>query len=187
MTASCPVLVFAPGPRALADEFAVHTVEPWLSDPEAVLDEAGVKRCIVLGESWCATLAMRFAVDARDRVVAAVFIRPPGPRWEPVAALFEETMRVARASGMRAVVDAARPGAGLEENPAAGPFGHRVATDPAFRDELLATPVERYVARIVRCAQSLLVTDLPPVEMPVLVAQDESLIRSFIRKHATEG
>jgi pimeloyl-ACP methyl ester carboxylesterase len=128
-------------------------------DQIAVLDALDVEVCAVLGESLGATHVLRLATQFADRVSAAVCIRPMGlsrsNSFGSFLDLFSETMRYARAFGMEAVVDAATAAVTLEENRAAGPFGHRAATDPILREELVRLPVERYIALIVRFAQAL--------------------------------
>ncbi|UQB93103.1 MULTISPECIES: alpha/beta fold hydrolase [Mycobacterium] len=129
------------------------------ADQVAVLDALGVDACAVLGESFGCTYALRLATQCPDRVKAVTCVRPtglsPSNSIGSFLGLFSETIRYARAFGMDAVVDAATAAAPLEDNRAAGPFGHRVATDPILRDQLAQLPVERYIALIVRFAQAL--------------------------------
>lgn len=135
------------------------------ADQIAVLDELGVDDCAVLGESVGCTYALRLATTFPERINAVVCIRPTGLSQSnsmgSFLGLFSETMRCARAFGMEAVVDAAIAAAPLEDNPAAGPFGHRAATDPMMRDRLSQLPVERYIALIIRFAQALWPEDNP--------------------------
>lgn len=128
-------------------------------DQIAVLDALGVDGCAVIGESLGCAYALRLATQFPERITAAVCIRPTGLSQtnsiESFLGLFSETIRYARAFGMGAVVDVATAATSLEDNRAAGPFGHRAATDPVLRDQLAQLPVERYIALIVRFAQAL--------------------------------
>ena len=64
--------------------------------------------------------------------------------------MFDETMRLARAEGMDAVVRATEANPLFVANNAAGPFAQRIHDDPAFREEVRRMTVESYVALIVR-------------------------------------
>jgi pimeloyl-ACP methyl ester carboxylesterase len=123
-------------------------------DQLAVLEHAGVERALVMGACIGCAHAFRLAHDAPERVSAIVAQDPVGlDETNSLAtffAMFDETMRVARADGMDAVLKAALESPVFSRNPAAGPFAARLHADPAFREQLRALGVESYVALVVR-------------------------------------
>jgi pimeloyl-ACP methyl ester carboxylesterase len=125
-----------------------------VGDQLAVLDAVGVRRAHVMGGCIGCAYALRIAHDAPDRISAAVLQDPVGldQTNSPATfyAMFNETMRLARAEGMGAVVAAARENGLFVANNGAGPFSQRIHGDPAFAAEIEGMPVESYVALIVR-------------------------------------
>jgi pimeloyl-ACP methyl ester carboxylesterase len=123
-------------------------------DQLAVLDAVGVERAHVMGGCIGGAYAWRLVHDAPDRITAAVCQDPVGLDETNNLGVFfrsfDETMRLARAEGMDAVVRAAEANPIFAMNNGAGPFAQRIHDDPAFREELRRMPVERYVALIVR-------------------------------------
>jgi pimeloyl-ACP methyl ester carboxylesterase len=128
--------------------------EQTVGDQLAVLDAVGVRQAHVMGGCIGCAYAWRLAHDAPERVAALVCQDPVGLDESNTLgtffATFDETMRVARAEGMAAVVRAAQENPIFAVNNAAGPFSQRIHDDPAFREEIRRMPVERYAALIVR-------------------------------------
>jgi pimeloyl-ACP methyl ester carboxylesterase len=124
------------------------------ADQLAVLDAVGVQRAHVMGGCIGCAHALRLIHEAPDRSAAAVLQDPVGldetNSLGTFYAMFDETMRLARAEGVEAVVRAAQENPLFVVNNAAGPFAQRLHDDPAFRDEVRGMTVERYVALIVR-------------------------------------
>jgi pimeloyl-ACP methyl ester carboxylesterase len=124
------------------------------ADQLAVLDAVGVQRAHVMGGCIGCAHAWRLMHDAPERITAAICQDPVGLDETNTLGtffrMFDETMRLARAEGMNAVVQAAEENPIFAANNAAGPFAQRIHDDPAFREELRRMPVERYVALIVR-------------------------------------
>ena len=91
---------------------------------------------------------------APERISAAVCQNPVGIDHTNTLgtfyAMFNETMRVARAEGVGAVAKAAETNGLFVVNNAAGPFSQRLHDDPEFRAQLAEMTVESYVALIVR-------------------------------------
>lgn len=123
-------------------------------DQIAVLDAVGARRAHVMGGCIGCAYAWRLVHDAPERVAAVVCQDPVGLDETNTLGtffrMFDETMRLARAEGMDAVVRAAEENPVFAANNAAGPFAPRIHHDPAFREEIGRMPVEGYVALIVR-------------------------------------
>ena len=58
-----------------------YSVARSVGDLEAVRSCAGVDRAFVLGHSWGATLALRYALDHPDRVSALIYVSGTGLGW----------------------------------------------------------------------------------------------------------
>lgn len=126
-----------------------------IGDQLAVLDAVGARQAHVMGGCIGCAHAWRLIHDAPERISAAVCQDPVGldETTNTLATffqMFDATMRLARADGMAAVVRAAQETPVFAANNAAGPFAQRLHDDPAFREELRALPVERYIALILR-------------------------------------
>ena len=109
----------------------------------------------MLGHSAACPRALRLAMDAPERVRAMVLVWPVGLEegtntLGTFYQVFNETMRVARAEGMTAVVEAALNPTTPELRQIAGPFASVIRAEPAFREELRAMSVEAYITRIIR-------------------------------------
>lgn len=125
-----------------------------VADQIAVLDAAGAPTAHVMGGCIGCAHAWRLIHDAPERIAAAVCQDPvgldetntPGTFYR----MFDETVRLARAEGMAAVVQAALANPVFTLNNGGGPFAARLHADPAFRAELGEMTVERYAALIVR-------------------------------------
>ncbi|MHB8574721.1 MAG: alpha/beta fold hydrolase [Dehalococcoidia bacterium] len=125
-----------------------------VGDQLAVLDVAGAQQAHVMGGCIGCAHAWRLAREAPERISAIVAQDPvgidatntPGTFFR----MFDDTVRLARAEGMAAVVNAAQENPVFTLNNAAGPFAARLHADAAFREALTAMTVERYAALIVR-------------------------------------
>lgn len=130
------------------------TWEKHTADQLAVLDAVGVARALLWGGCIGVAYALRFIQQAPARVAGAVCQDPVG-LMEGVNtratffAMFQPTIDAARQGGMRAVVDAALQNPLFVRNNAAGPFAARIATDAAFRAQVLALDPVEY-ERIIR-------------------------------------
>ncbi len=159
-----PVREFADGFRVIAMDqrhagrsFAPavpFSYEQTAADQLAVLDHAGAGRAFVMGGCIGCAHAFRLAHDAPDRIAGIVAQDPVGlddtNSLATFFAMFDETMRVARADGMDAVVKAALEEPIFSRNRAAGPFAARIHGDPGFREQVRSLRVEVYVALVVR-------------------------------------
>jgi pimeloyl-ACP methyl ester carboxylesterase len=125
-----------------------------VADQLAVLDAVGAGRAHVMGGCIGCAHAWRLIHDAPDRITAAVCQDPVGLDQTNSPAtfyeMFNETMRLARAEGVDAVVRAAEENPVFTQNNAAGPFSQRLHDDPTFREEIRRLPVEAYIALVVR-------------------------------------
>ena len=153
-------------PLEFADEFRViamdqrnaeHSPGPlkaptWgdhAADQRAVLDALGIDRTLLYGGCIGVAFILRFIKEAPGRVAGAVGQDPVG-RAEGVNtrdtffAMFRPTIETARAGGMQAVVDAAVANPLFVANNAGGPFAARIASDTAFREKVLTTPIDDY-------------------------------------------
>ncbi|MEE9281392.1 MAG: hypothetical protein V3V67_14560, partial [Myxococcota bacterium] len=101
----------------------------------------------LLGWGIGAAYALRLIRDAPERFAAAVLIEPAGrdgtASRHDVYTHFQDTLRLARAEGLEAVVDAARRNPRFDDNPAAGPYGQRLHDDPLFAKDVLEKGRER--------------------------------------------
>lgn len=157
-------------PRSLIDEFTIITIdqryagsgrspltpfshEQAVHDQLAVVDSLGFADVAVIGaDLYCAT-ALKLACDAPARTSAAVLIEPMGVdesnKIDGYYNIFNETIRIARAEGLEAVIDAALRNPVFADNPAAGPFSQRLHDESLFRDALRSMGREGYIALIV--------------------------------------
>lgn len=147
-----------------------------VADQLAVLDAVGVSRAHVMGGCIGCAHAWRLIHDAPERITAAVCQNPVGldetNNLGVFFRMFDETMRLARAEGMNAVVQAAEEHPIFAENNAAGPFAQRIHDDPEFREELRRMPVERYIALVVRFRDGVW-----PNNPPYFTVSDEWMTR----------
>jgi pimeloyl-ACP methyl ester carboxylesterase len=125
-----------------------------VGDQLAVLDAVGAPQALVMGGCIGCAHAWRLIQDAPERIRAAVCQNPVGldasNSRATFYAVFDETMRLARAVGLEAVVRAAEGNSVFAENNAAGPFAARLHADAAFREEVRRMPLEAYIALVVR-------------------------------------
>ena len=124
------------------------------ADQLAVLDAVGAERTHVMGGCIGCAYIWNLIQAAPERITAAVPQNPVGldetNNLGVFYAMFNETMRVARSEGTKAVVALARQNPLFVMNNGAGPFAPRIAADEGFANEIAALPVESYVALIVR-------------------------------------
>jgi len=124
------------------------------ADQLAVLDAAGAERAHLMGGCIGCAHLWNLVKTAPGRIAAAVSQNPvgldetnsPGTFY----AMFNETVRVARAEGMAAVVKAAVEQTMFVLANAGGPFSQRIHDEPAFREQIAGMTVEGYVALIIR-------------------------------------
>ena len=119
-----------------------------------MLDAVGVERAHIMGGCIGCAHAWNLIASALERVSAAVCQNPVGlDETNSLAtfyAMFNPTMRLARAEGMGAVVDAAVANSLFVANNGAGPFAPVLAADEALREQFRRMRVESYVALVVR-------------------------------------
>ena len=125
-----------------------------VADQLAVLDDVGVERAHVMGGCIGCMYALRLIHDAPARVSGAVLQDPvgldPTNSLDVFYAMFKDTMRLARAQGVGAVVEAALENPIFVTNNAAGPFAQRIHDDEPFREEIRAMRTSVYISLIVR-------------------------------------
>jgi pimeloyl-ACP methyl ester carboxylesterase len=123
-----------------------------INDILAVLDDVGVERAHFMGGCIGCLYITRLIHDAPQRVSAAVLQDPVGLDHtnspDVFYRMFHDTVRLARAEGLQAVVDSAMKEPLFVMNNAAGPFARAIHADPAFRQEILDMGRERYIALI---------------------------------------
>lgn len=125
------------------------TWEEHAADQRAVLEAAGVTRTLLYGGCIGVAYVLRFISEAPEMVAAGAGQDPVGfaegvNTRDTFFAMFLPTIEAARSGGMQAVVEAGLQDPLFVANNAAGPFAARIAADPAFREQVLALPVDRY-------------------------------------------
>ena len=120
-------------------------------DAMALLDALEIHRVAVIGEGMGGMQALRLAYDAPARISGGVVVSPfkRPTSLDELYAPFGETIRLARAEGIEAVVAAACNGGTFAENPAAGPWINRLAHDAGFRDAIKRLGREAYITHVV--------------------------------------
>lgn len=157
---------------------AAPTWEQCAADQRAVLDAVGVERTLLWGGCIGVAYVMRFTREAPGRVAGAVCQDPVGfadgvNSRDTFFAMFKPTVDTARDGGMQAVVDAALANPVFVRNNAAGPFAARIATDDAFRKQVLALDPPAY-ERIIRAYDD----NLWGANIPFM-SVEESFVREF--------
>ncbi len=147
------------------------------ADQRAVLDAVGVERTLLWGGCIGVAYCLRFIQEAPARVAGAVCQDPVGliegyNSRDTFFAMFRPTVELARAKGMQAVVNAAVANPLFVRNNEGGPFAARIATDPAFREEVLALDPARYEAIIRQYDDNLWGARGP------FISVDESFVRA---------
>jgi pimeloyl-ACP methyl ester carboxylesterase len=153
-----------------------HAGESWQAPPEfsyelaagdqlAVLDALSAERALAWGGCIGVAHLLRLVHDAPERIAAGVGQDPVGLDGKnslaTFMAMFEPTIALARAEGVRAVVASAERDPLFATNNEGGPLAPRLAHDAAFRSQIRAMPAEDYVALIERLAAGYW-PDAPP-------------------------
>lgn len=127
--------------------------EETLGDQLAVLDALGVQRAHVIGADFGAAQALRLAYQAPARTASVVLIEPVGLDGSNLIgdyyARFNHTIRLARAEGLDAVLEASLNSPRFEDNQAAGPWASRLHRDAGFREALRRLGRETYITLVV--------------------------------------
>jgi pimeloyl-ACP methyl ester carboxylesterase len=135
------------------------------ADQVAVLDAVGAGSAHVMGGCIGCAHIWNLLQAAPGRISAAVAQNPVGldetNNLGVFYAMFNETMRVARAEGMVGVVKAAMENPLFVMNNAAGPFAPTIAADEAVRDQIARMPKETYIALVIRFRDGMW-PDRPP-------------------------
>lgn len=122
------------------------------ADQLAVLDELGIERAHVMGGCIGCAHIWRLLSNAPTRFTAAVCQDPVGldasNNMDVFYRMFHETIRVARADGIDAVIAAAEANPLFVTNNAAGPFAPLLNAREDARELLRAMGRERYIALI---------------------------------------
>lgn len=118
-------------------------------DQLAVLDAVGVPRAALWGGCIGAAYCLKLVEIAPDRVAGAVCQDAVGivdgvNDRDTFYAMFKPTVDIALRSGMEAVVHAALRNSVMAFNNDAGPFGPRIASDEAFRRDILRLTPQAY-------------------------------------------
>lgn len=124
-----------------------------MQDQIAVLNDLGLARAHVMGGCIGCAYALRLADQAPARIAGAVMQDPVGldqtNSLETFYAMFNPTIRLARAEGLEAVIGSAQRDPIFMQNNEAGPFAQRIHDDPLFADALRAIRREGYIALVV--------------------------------------
>ena len=124
-----------------------------MQDQIAVLNDLGLARAHVMGGCIGCAYALRLADQAPARIAGAVMQDPVGldetNSLETFYAMFNPTIRLARAEGLEAVIESAQRDPIFMQNNEAGPFAQRIHDDPLFADALRAIRREGYIALVV--------------------------------------
>jgi pimeloyl-ACP methyl ester carboxylesterase len=143
-----------------------------VGDVLAVLDAVGVERAHIWGGCIGCAYIWRLLRQAPGRFSAAVCQDPVGldetNSIDVFYRMFHDTMRLARADGIQAVVASAVANPMFVMNNAAGPLARRIAADEAFRKEILDFGRERYVAFVVAFRDGIW-----PVNPPYFTVSEE--------------
>ena len=124
-----------------------------MQDQIAVLNDLGLARAHVMGGCIGCAYALRLADQAPARIAGAVMQDPVGldqtNSLETFYAMFNPTIRLARAEGLEAVIESAQRDPIFMQNNEAGPFAQRIHDEPLFADALRAIRREGYIALVV--------------------------------------
>jgi len=157
-------------PRVLADEFTLITMDqrhagagraplaPFshqeiFEDQHAVLDALDIDNVVVIGADLYCASALKFACDAPARTRAIVLIEPMGlddiNSMDIYYAIFNDTIRTARAEGLQGVITAAEKRPVFVDNTEAGPWCQRLYDEAGFSAALRSLGREGYISLIV--------------------------------------
>ncbi|MYB22183.1 MAG: alpha/beta hydrolase [Chloroflexi bacterium] len=124
-----------------------------MKDQIAVLNDLGVPRAHVMGGCIGCAYALRLADQAPARVAGVVMQDPVGldetNSPETFYDMFNPTIRLCRAEGLEAVIEAAQRDPVFMQNNEAGPFAQRIHDEPLFADAVRSIRREGYIALVV--------------------------------------
>ena len=144
---------------------AAFSYESAMLDQAAVLDDLGIQRAHVMGGCIGCAYALRLADQAPARVAGLVMQDPVGldetNSPETFYEMFNPTIRLARAEGLEAVIEAARRDPIFMQNNEAGPFAQRIHDEPLFAEAALRLRREGYIALVVEFRDGMW-PDRPP-------------------------
>ena len=117
------------------------------------MNDLALESAHVLGGCIGCAHALLLLDEAPARVTAAVLQDPVGldetNSMGTFYGMFNETIRVTRADGLDAVIEAARENPIFAVNHAAGPWSQRVHDEPEFADAIRSLGREGYIALVV--------------------------------------
>lgn len=149
-----------------------------MQDQVAVLNDLGVARAHVMGGCIGCAYALRLADQAPARIAGAVMQDPVGLDQtnspETFYAMFNPTIRLARAEGLEAVIESAQQDPIFMQNNEAGPFAQRIHDEPLFAEALRAVRREGYIALVVEFRDGM----WPNVE-PYFAVNEVAVQRSY--------
>ena len=124
-----------------------------MGDQLAVLNDLRLASAHVMGGCIGCAYALNLMDEAPARITAAVLQDPVGlddtNTMGTFYYMFNETIRVARAEGLDAVIAAAEQNPRFIDNAAAGPFGQRLRDQPGFADAMKSLGREGYIALVI--------------------------------------
>lgn len=157
-------------PRVLADNFTVITMDqrhagasraplaPFshndvFADQIAVLNVLGIQSASVIAADFYCASALKFACEAPARTRSTVLIEPMGlddsNTMDVYYAVFNDSIRQARAEGLESVISAAETNPIFVDNTEAGPWCHRLHDQPGFAQAVRSLGRETYIALLV--------------------------------------
>ncbi len=149
-----------------------------MQDQVAVLNDLGIARAHVMGGCIGCAYALRLADQAPARIAGAVMQDPVGLDHtnspETFYAMFNPTIRLARAEGLEAVIESAQRDPIFMQNNEAGPFAQRIHDEPLFAEALRTMRREGYIALVVEFRDGM----WPNVE-PYFAVNEVAVQRSY--------
>lgn len=124
-----------------------------MKDQIAVLNDLGAQRAHIMGGCIGCAYALRIADQAPARVGGLILQDPVGldetNSPETFYEMFNPTIRVCRAEGLDAVIEAAQRDPIFMQNNEAGPYAQRIHDDPLFADAVRSIRREGYIAQVI--------------------------------------
>ena len=149
-----------------------------MKDQIAVLNDLGVPRAHVMGGCIGCAYALRLADQAPARVAGIVMQDPVGldetNSPETFYDMFNPTIRLCRAEGLEAVIEAAQRDPVFMQNNEAGPFAQRIHDEPLFAEAVRNIRREGYIALVVEFRDGM----WPPVE-PYFAVNEVAVQRTY--------
>jgi len=149
-----------------------------MKDQIAVLNDLGVPRAHVMGGCIGCAYALRLADQAPARVAGVVMQDPVGldetNSPETFYDMFNPTIRLCRAEGLEAVIEAAQRDPIFMQNNEAGPFAQRIHDEPLFAEAVRSIRREGYIALVVEFRDGM----WPPVE-PYFAVNEVAVQRTY--------